>query len=112
MPSKTHNTPILTWYGTPCLVLGSRRSGMVKKAAQRVPKEKKEKKEKKGKPSETPKELLPAPVNWAKSTVTEAVLKKFADAGELPKKTRSSGARRVTKFAPNLRKMRIGRAHV
>ena len=37
-------------------------------------------------PSETHVELLPAPINWSKSTVTEAVLKKFADAGELPKK--------------------------
>ena len=61
---------------------------MVKKAAQRVPKEKKEKKGKKekGGPSETTEPLLPAPVNWAKSTVSEATLKKFADAGELPKK--------------------------
>ena len=55
---------------------------MVKKTAQRVPRKKKEV----GGPSETPVDLLPAPVNWAKSTVTEAVLKKFADAGELPKK--------------------------
>ena len=55
---------------------------MVKKTAQRVPRKKKEE----GEPSETPVELLPAPVNWAKSTVTEVVLKKFTDAGELPKK--------------------------
>ena len=55
---------------------------MVKKTAQRIPKKKKEV----GEPSETPVELLPAPVNWAKSTVTEATLKKFADAGQLPKK--------------------------
>ena len=61
---------------------------MVKKAAQRVPKEKKEKKGKKekGGPSETKGPLLPAPVNWTKSTVSEATLKKYADAGELPKK--------------------------
>ena len=61
---------------------------MVKKATQRVPKQKKEKKEKKekGQPSETSEPLLPAPVNWAKPTVSEATLKKYADAGELPKK--------------------------
>ena len=58
---------------------------MVKKAAQRVPKEKKEKK-KVGEPSEATEPLLLAPVNWAKSTVSEATLKKFADAGKLPKK--------------------------
>ena len=44
---------------------------MVKKTTQRVPRKKKEE----GEPSETPVELLPAPVNWAKSMVTEAVLK-------------------------------------
>ena len=57
-------------------------STMVKKTAQRVPRKKKEE----GEPSETPVELLLAPVNWAKSTVSEAVLQKFADSGELPKK--------------------------
>ena len=55
---------------------------MVKKTAQRVPRTKKEE----GEPSETPIELLPAPINWAKSIVIEAVLKKFTDAGELSKK--------------------------
>ena len=55
---------------------------MVKKTAQRAPRKKKEE----GGTSKMPVELLPAPVNWAKSTVTEVVLKKFADAGELPKK--------------------------
>ena len=61
---------------------------MVKKAAMRVPKEKKEKKGKKekGEPSKPTGPLLPAPINWTKSTVLEATLKKFADAGELPKK--------------------------
>ena len=61
---------------------------MVKKAAQRIPKEKKEKKGKKekGVPAEASRPLLPALVNWAKSTVSEATLKKFADAGELLKK--------------------------
>ena len=55
---------------------------MVKKTAQRVPKKNKEE----GGTSKTPVELLAALVNWAKSTVTEATLKNFADAGELPKK--------------------------
>ena len=55
---------------------------MVKKSAKRIPRKKKED----SGPSETPVELLPALVNWAKSTITETVLKKFADAGELPKK--------------------------
>ena len=55
---------------------------MVKKSAKRIPRKKAEE----GGPAEPLVELLPAPVNWAKSTVTEAVLKKFTDAGELPKK--------------------------
>ena len=60
---------------------------MVKKAAMRVPKEKKEKKGKreKGETSKPIGPLLPAPVNWTKSTVSEATLKKFANTGELPK---------------------------
>ena len=37
-------------------------------------------------PSEPPTEDLPTPINWAKSTVSEAVLQNFADSGELPKK--------------------------
>ena len=55
---------------------------MVKKAAKRAPRKKKEE----SGPSEPVAEILPAPVNWAKSTVSEATLKKFADVGELPKK--------------------------
>ena len=57
---------------------------MVKKAAMRVPKEKKEKKGKKekGGPSKPTGPLLPAPVKWTKSTVSEATLKKFSDTGE------------------------------
>ena len=60
---------------------------MVKKAAQRVPMEKKEKKGKKekGETSKPTGPLIPAPVNWTKSTVSEANLKKFASTGELPK---------------------------
>ena len=57
-------------------------SAKVKKAAKRAPRKKKEE----SGPSDPPTETLPAPVNWAKSTVTEAVLQKFADSGELPKK--------------------------
>ena len=57
---------------------------MVKKAAQRVPKEKKGKREK-GAPSKPIEPLIPAPVNWTKSTVSEATLRKFANTGELPK---------------------------
>ena len=52
---------------------------MVKKAAKRAPRKKKEE----SGPSEPAAEILPAPVNWEKSTVTEAVLQKFADSGEL-----------------------------
>ena len=37
-------------------------------------------------PSEPAVEITPATVNWAKSTVTEAVLQKYEDFGELPKK--------------------------
>ena len=37
-------------------------------------------------PSEPTVEITPATVNWAKSTVTEAVLQKYEDFGELPKK--------------------------
>ena len=37
-------------------------------------------------PSEPAVEITPAAVNWAKSTVTEAVLQKYEDFGELPKK--------------------------
>ena len=61
---------------------------MVKKAAMRVPKEKKEKKGKreKGETSKPTGPLLPAPVHWTKSTVSEATLKKFANTGELPKR--------------------------
>ena len=63
---------------------------MVKKAAQRVPKEIKTKKGKKekgasSKPLEPPKPLIPAPVFWTKSTVSETTLKKYSDTGELPK---------------------------
>ena len=60
---------------------------MVKKVAMRVPNEKKEKKGKKekGEPSKPIGPLLPAPVNWTKSTVSEATLKKFSATGELPK---------------------------
>ena len=53
-----------------------------KRAANKPPRKKKEE----GGPSEPPAEILPAPVSWAKSTVSEAVLQKFADSGELPKK--------------------------
>ena len=55
---------------------------MVKKAAKRAPRKKKEE----SGPSDPPTEILPAPVNWATSTVTEAVLQKFVDSGELSKK--------------------------
>ena len=55
---------------------------MVKKSAKRAPRKKKEE----SGPPEPVAEILPALVNWAKSTVTEAVLQKFIDAGELPKK--------------------------
>ena len=55
---------------------------MVKKAAKRAPRKKKEE----SGPPEPVAEILPAPVNRAKSTVTEAVLQKFADSSELPKK--------------------------
>ena len=37
-------------------------------------------------PSESTVEITPAAVNWAKSTVTEAVLQTYEDFGELPKK--------------------------
>ena len=37
-------------------------------------------------PSEPEVEITPSPVNWAKSTVTEAVLQKYEGFGELPKK--------------------------
>ena len=53
-----------------------------KKAASKPPRKKKEE----GGPAEPPAEILPAPVSWAKSTVSEAVLQKFADSGELSKK--------------------------
>ena len=55
---------------------------VTKRAAKKAPRKNKEE----GGPSEPPAEILPAPVNWAKSTVSEAVLQKFADSGELPKK--------------------------
>ena len=65
-------------------------SAMGKKPAQRVPKEVKVKKGKKekgtsSKPIEPIKPLIPAPVYWTKSTVSEATLRKFAHTGELPK---------------------------
>ena len=44
------------------------------------------KKKDEGGSSEPPAEVLPAPVNWAKSTVTKTVLQKFVDTRELPKK--------------------------
>ena len=56
---------------------------VTKRAAKKVAPRKK--KDESG-PSEPPAEVLPAPVNWAKSTVTETVLQKFAAAGEIPKK--------------------------
>ena len=56
---------------------------VTKRAAKKVAPRKK--KEESG-PSEPPAQILPAPVNWAKSTVTESVLQRFTDAGELPKK--------------------------
>ena len=64
---------------------------MGKKLAHRVPKETKTKegKKKKGsssKSTEPPKPLIPAPINWTKSTVSEATLKRYSDTGELPKK--------------------------
>ena len=65
---------------------------MTKKAAQRAPRKKKEE----GGTSKTPVELFPAPVNWAKSTVTEAILKKFSKKDEIF--WRAAG----DKFAPNL----------
>ena len=37
-------------------------------------------------PSEPAAEITPAVVNWAKSTVSEAVLQRFEDSGELPRK--------------------------
>ena len=37
-------------------------------------------------PSESAMEITPTVVNWAKSTVTEAVLQRYEDSGELPKK--------------------------
>ena len=43
---------------------------MVKKAAKRAPRKKKEE----SGPPEPVAEILPAPVNWAKSTVSETVL--------------------------------------
>ena len=56
---------------------------VTKRAAKKVAPRKK--KEESG-PSEPPAEILPVPIIWAKSTVSEAVLQKFADSGELPKK--------------------------
>ena len=53
-----------------------------KRAANKPPRKKKDE----GGPSEPPTEITPAVVNWAKSTVSEAVLQKFEDSGELPKK--------------------------
>ena len=42
-------------------------------------------KKEKGAPSKPIEPLIPAPVNWTKSTVSEATLRKFANTGELPK---------------------------
>ena len=56
---------------------------VTKRAAKKVAPRKK--KDESG-PSEPPAEVLPAPINWAKSTVSEAVLQKFTDSGELPNK--------------------------
>ena len=53
-----------------------------KRAASKPPRKKKDE----GGPSEPPAEIIPAPVNWSKSIVSEAVLQKFEDSGELPKK--------------------------
>ena len=56
---------------------------VTKRAAKKVvPRKKKEESD----PSEPPAEILHTPANWAKSTVSEAVLQKFTDSGELPKK--------------------------
>ena len=44
------------------------------------------KKNEEGGPYEPTVEITPAAVNWAKSTVTEVVLQRYEDSGELPKK--------------------------
>ena len=53
-----------------------------KRAANKPPRKKKDE----GGSSEPPAEITPAVVNWAKSTVSEAVLQRFEDSSELPKK--------------------------
>ena len=53
-----------------------------KRAANKPPRKKNEE----GGPSKPATEITPAVVNWAKSTVSEAVLQRFEDSGELPKK--------------------------
>ena len=62
---------------------------MGKKLAHRVLKDAKTKKGKKGsssKPIEPQKPLIPAPINWTKSTVSEATLMRYVNTGELPRR--------------------------
>ena len=54
-----------------------------KRVANKVPRKKKNEE---GGPSEPATEITPAVVNWAKSTITEAVLQRYEDSGELPRK--------------------------
>ena len=44
------------------------------------------KKGEEGGPSEPAMEITPAVVNWAKSTMTETMLQRYEDSGELPRK--------------------------
>ena len=53
-----------------------------KRAANKPPRKKNDE----GGPSEPATEITPAVVNWAKSTVSEAVLQRYEDSGELPRK--------------------------
>ena len=62
---------------------------MGKKLTHRAPKDAKSKKGKKGassKPIEPQKPLIPAPINWTKSTVSEATLMRYSNTGELPRR--------------------------
>ena len=53
-----------------------------KRAANKPPRKKKDE----GGPFEPAAKITPTTVNWAKSTVSKAVLQRYEDSGELPRK--------------------------